>query len=73
MFWSSFPEYIDKLFPHNAAILAIWDIFPLASFIATIFSVLDNSKQVSGNIFNPVLLGTLYKIIGYVVLLAILL
>ena len=29
-----------------------------------IFSNLDNSKQVSGLILTPVLLGTLYKIIG---------
>ena len=71
--WSSFPEYIFKLSPHKWAILATWDISPLASFIATIFEILESSKQVSGEIFTPVLLGTLYKIIGRETLSAILL
>ena len=65
--WSSFPLYICRLSLHSEAILATWDKFPLASFIATILSILDNSKQVSGEIFNPVLPGTLYKIIGKLV------
>ena len=30
----------------------------------TILSIFESSRQVSGIIFNPVLLGTLYKIIG---------
>lgn len=64
--WSSFPEYMCKLSWHKAAILAICEILPEASLIATIFSILDNSKQVSGLILTPVLLGTLYKIIGRV-------
>ena len=52
-------------------VLAICDKSPLASFIATIFSIFDNSKAVSGLIFTPVLPGTLYKIIGNFVFLAI--
>ena len=62
--WSSFPEYISRLSPHKLAILVIWLILPLASLIPTIFSIFDYSKQVSGEIFIPVRLGTLYKIIG---------
>ena len=62
--WSSFPEYIFKLFPHKLAIFATWEIFPEASFIATIFGILESSKHTSGVIFTPVLDGTLYKIIG---------
>lgn len=62
--WSSFPEYIFKFSLHREAILAICEILPDASFIATIFSIFDNSKQVSGLILTPVLLGTLYKMIG---------
>ena len=56
---------------HKLAISATWEILPLASFIATILSILDKARHVSGNIFNPVLLGTLYKIIGNVVEFAI--
>ena len=62
--WSSFPEYIEKSSPHKLEILETWEIFPLASLIPIILSILESSKQVSGNIFMPVLLGTLYKIIG---------
>ena len=53
--WSSFPEYIFKLSLQSDAILATCDILPDASFIATIFSILDNSKQVSGFILTPLL------------------
>ena len=42
-------------------------MFPLASFIATILFILESSKQVAGLMFNPVLLGTLYKIIGILI------
>ena len=56
---------------HKLAISATWDILPLASFIATILSILDKARHVSGNMFKPVLLGTLYKIIGNLVELAI--
>ena len=62
--WSSFPEYICKLFLQSDAISATCEIFPLASLIATIFSIFESSKHVLGSIFTPVLLGTLYKIIG---------
>ena len=62
--WSSFPEYICKLSLQSAAISATWDKLPLASFMATMFSILESSKQVEGNMFKPVLLGTLYIIIG---------
>lgn len=55
-----------KLSLHKYAILATWEILPEASFIATIFEILDNFRHVSGVIFTPVLLGTLYKIIGIV-------
>ena len=48
----------------RCAISAIWERLPLASFIATIFFISDNFWQVWGKIFTPVLLGTLYKIIG---------
>ena len=71
--WSSLPEYIFKLSPHRCAISATCDKFPLASFIATILSIFDNSKQVSGKIFTPVLLGTLYNMIGKDVFSAIIL
>ena len=50
---------------------AICDKFPLASFIATIFGIFESSKQVSGAMLTPVLLGTLYSIIGSQVLFAI--
>jgi len=69
--WSSLPEYICKLSPHNDAIFATCDILPLASFIATMLSIFDSSKHVSGFILTPVLLGTLYSIIGNDVLFAI--
>lgn len=69
--WSSLPEYTCKFSRQSALISAIWDRFPLASFIATMLGIFDNSRQVSGNIFTPVRLGTLYKIIGSVVFLAI--
>ncbi len=65
--WSSFPEYMCKFSRQSALISAICERFPLASFIATIFDIFDNSKHVCGKIFTPVLLGTLYKIIGSVV------
>ena len=32
--------------------------------MATMFSILESSKQVEGNMFKPVLLGTLYIITG---------
>ena len=44
--------------------MATCEILPLASFTATIFGILESSKQVSGVIFTPVLLDTLYTIIG---------
>jgi hypothetical protein len=69
--WSSFPEYIFKSSLQRFAISAICEMFPLASFIATMFSIFDNSLQVSGKIFTPVLLATLYNIIGSFVLFAI--
>lgn len=62
--WSSFPEYIAKLSLHKFAISATCDIFPLASFIATILSNFESSKHVLGNMLTPVLEGTLYNIIG---------
>lgn len=68
---SSLPEYIFKLSPHKCAILATWDKLPLASFIATIFSILESSKHVLGSIFTLVLPGTLYTIIGIETLFAI--
>ena len=37
---------------------------PLASLIPTIFLILERLITVSGSILTPVLLGTLYKIIG---------
>ena len=52
---------------HKFAISATWDILPLASFMATILFILDKARQVFGDMFRPVLLGTLYKIIGKVV------
>ena len=60
-----------KLSLHKLAISATWDILPLASFMYTMLLILDKARHVSGNIFKPVLLGTLYKIIGRVVSLAI--
>ena len=62
--WSSLPEYIAKSSPQRCAILAICEILILASLIQTILSILESSKHVSGRIFIPVLLGTLYKMIG---------
>ena len=53
------------------AIFVICEIFPLASFIATILLILESSKQVWGSIFTPVLLGTLYSIIGILTFAAI--
>ena len=46
--------------------------YRLASFIATILGILESSKHVLGSIFTPVLLGTLYNIIGMFTLFAIL-
>lgn len=69
--WSSLPEYIARLLPHKLAISATCEMFPLASFTATIFSILESSKQVAGVMFRPVLLGTLYRITGMVIALAI--
>ena len=40
-------------------------------FTPTIFLIFDSSKYVDGKIFTPVLLGTLYSIIGKFVLFAI--
>ena len=46
-------------------ILVIWSILPLAHFIPMILSfAYANFETVSGSKFLPVLLGTLYKIIG---------
>lgn len=56
---------------HKLAISATCDILPLASFMATMLLILDKATHVSGNIFRPVLLGTLYRIIGRVVSFAI--
>ena len=55
--WSSFPEYISKSsLAVRAAIFAIWEIFPEASFTATIFFTSFASLYiVSGSIFIPVL------------------
>lgn len=39
--------------------------------MATILLILDRARQICGDIFKPVLLGTLYKIIGNVVAFAI--
>ena len=62
--WSSFPEYIVRLSPHKLAIFATCDMLPLASFMATMFSILDSSRHVSGVMLTPVLEATLYTIIG---------
>ena len=62
--WSSFPEYMSKFSLQSSAIFATCEIFPLASFIATIFFIFESFKQICGSILTPVLLGTLYIIIG---------
>ena len=69
--WSSFPEYTCRFSLHSAFISAICDRFPLASLIATMFDIFESSKHVSGVMFTPVLLGTLYSIIGSFVSFAI--
>lgn len=70
--WSSFPEYIVISSLQSCAILATCEIFPLASFIATILGILERARQVSGSMLTPVRLGTLYNTIGRSTLLAIL-
>lgn len=69
--WSSFPEYTCRFSRQSALISAICDKFPLASLIATMFEIFESSRHVSGVILTPVLLGTLYTIIGKRVLSAI--
>ena len=62
---------MGKSSPHKEAILATCDKFPLASFIPTIFEILESSRHVVGSMLRPVLLGTLYKMIGKFTWLAI--
>lgn len=63
-FQSKYVNYLCK----DLLFRATWDKFPLASFIATMFGNFDNSKHISGERLTPVLLGTLYNIIGKFVL-----
>ena len=68
----SSPEYISR---HPSASIIVFDScerLPVAAFIATILSTSFASlTAVSGSILHPVLLGTLYMIIGRSIDLAI--